>query len=418
MSLVLLVGVPAWLGAAPQEGGDQDRIQGEVGAMLTANFKLGPFHISPLLPVAGGIGSVPNTRQQDNPERNDIDGFISTTPVLRAALPFGANHTVRMQGGFGRVWYRQLNSQDRSNYTASGAYSYAGSRLQLSLAESYFRGSYSRFAPLDVEAPPDPTLETDNWVSYTSTNTTADVSFSMTERLKLTVGARDQAVRYREDEGQAPSDSNIFGVETSLDTPVTAFSSVGVVYEWSRVEDPDASGFRNADTQALGLRYMWDTPRSLSGEVRAGYRRIDPDDATVIGYRGWNYAATFAGEPFERLQASLQLLRNTFRSSYANNLYGVRQGGGATLAFAASRHFRFRGSVRLYVQDYPEQAATGGGGMPAREDVLTNYSVGATWSIARSHTINFAIGKAERNSTLDEFDRVGLLLDFGYFFVY
>jgi hypothetical protein len=166
------------------------------------------------------------------------------------------------------------------------------------------------------------------------------------------------------------------------------------------------------------LHYVWETPRSLSGDVVVGYRRIDPDNDAVVGYRGWNYSATFAGEPFERLQANLQLLRNTFRSSYAGNLYGVRQGGGATLSFAASRRVRLRGSIRLYVQDYPAEAATEEGGMPSREDILTNYSLGATWDIARSHTINFAIGKAERNSNLDEFDRVGLLLDFGYFFVY
>ena len=81
------------------------------GAMLTANFKLGPFHLSPVLLTSAGVGSVPNTRQEEDPERLQIDGFISANPALRAALPIGANHTVQVDAGLGKVWYRQFEQQ-------------------------------------------------------------------------------------------------------------------------------------------------------------------------------------------------------------------------------------------------------------------------------------------------------------------
>ena len=193
---------------------------------------------------------------------------------------------------------------------------------------------------------------------------------------------------------------------------------MGVVHQWARTEDPDPSSFRNADTQALGLRYVWETPRSFSGDIVVGYRRIDPDDEVTVGYRGWNYTASLSGQPIERLQVGLRVSRNTFLSRYADNLYGVRQGGAATLNFAASRRVRLTGSVGYFVHNYPEDADAGNGPGAPRRDVLLNYLFGATWSFARSHNLRFAVGKIERDSNRDRFNRVGLLLNLGYLFVY
>lgn len=386
--------------------------------MLTANFKLGPFHISPLLLTATGMGTVPNERREEDPERLEMDGFVTARPELRAALPIGANHTVRADARLGSVWYRQFDRQNQTNYSVSGTYDYAGPRLQLSLADSYFRGGYSRFTPLDAEQPPDATLETDDWIPYTQQNASADVGFLMTERISLTVGGRRHAVRYGEVDGTTLPDREILALDTSFETPVTTFSSVGAVYEWQRAEDPDPNSFRNSSTQALGLRYVWRRPSSLLADVVAGYRRIDPDDEAVTGYRGWNFSASLSGQPIERLQAGLQVSRSTFLSSYGLNLYGVRQGGAATLAFAASRHARLTGSVGLFVHDYPADVGEGSETGAPREDVLASYSVGGSWSFARFHNVSFGIGKSERDSNVDDFDRVGLLLNFGYFFVY
>ena len=114
----------------------------------------------------------------------------------------------------------------------------------------------------------------------------------------------------------------------------------------------------------------------------------------------------------------MRVSQSTFRSSYQLNLYGVRRGGSGTLNFAASRDLRFTASLQYFVHDYPEDRGLGTEMGTPRQDVLFGYLVGASWDVARVHSLTFNVGTSQRDSNVERFNQTGLLFNFGYMFVY
>ena len=418
--LVLLSGLPTV--ALAQEGGGDDRIRAGAGALLTADFKLGPFFMSPSLGSSAGWGSVPNTRNPDDPFRLATGGFVTAAPGIRAVTPMGQNHSLRLGADAGFVWYPDYQASDQRNLSANAGYEYAGPTATLVASGTYSQGYSSRFSPLAIETPPDPSLETDRLIPFTRNAVDASGSVRLSYLLSLSFETFYRTVSYDETFADLRlSRDDRFGFAVGAPLAITTTSTITPRYAYGRANDPDDELVQNSRSDAFGLGYTWTSGGPALLDVRVGYRRIVPDDPAVTAFSGWESSGLWQWTPAERLLVTLSAERMPFLSRYESNLFGIRRGGGAGLTLALNQRLRFSGRFGFYVHDYPEDTIVldeDGVALGPRHDELRSYSIGANWRPARSHGIDFAIGEAQRISNAPGESNVGLLLTLGYQFVY
>ena len=160
----------------------------------------------------------------------------------------------------------------------------------------------------------------------------------------------------------------------------------------------------------------------FSADVLVGIRRFRPQRADVEDFTGAMTVVSLQAVPGGRATIELTGERDVSLSFWDDNSHFVREGGSTSLLFAVTREIHLGGDLSFHQHTYPTETTValedGTLFTGARDDQLLGYGGRLDFGLGRGGSIRARVGWFERDSNFDQFDIVGLTLQFGYSVAY
>lgn len=398
-------------------------------ALLTAELALGPFLLRPQIGGAAGWRSVSEGYRAGESTELVTDFVVDVSPEIQAALGGQTRHLLKFGARLDYHWFATHAYLRKLDIIAPVSYRFTSDRVRFSAANLFVDGSQDFLDPVTFEDEQVlPEYEFDQRHEFQSNRTSAAFEIDMTRRLIFGVSGRQLILRY--DELEDENFTNLATERNRDDHELAALfgfrllpsTTLFVTYAWADSIPEDPQSLREYEEHRPGVRLDVNPSRTFGASLSVGYQRF------FWKHEGLEDVEEITGDALlgmvlgDRVFLGLTGERRLIPSYWRNNPYFDRFGGGATISFAVSRAIRIGAGGGFYIHEYPyesiEALPSGDLIVEAREDELWQSVALFSWTLGASHSVGARVGWTERSSTIDEYNRQGLILGGGYSIVY
>ncbi len=398
---VLVGGVLSAAGPASDAAEDPDP-----DFSLKDTVQAGPLHIAPFFNVKD-FGYDDNVRL--NAEQRTGDYTVTIAPGARAVVPFGRMAAVA-------VW-EQI---DYAVFARESDLNHVNNTLRTKV-HVYLR-DVTLFADGQQESFRErPNTEIDFRIRTTTTQGRFGLSYRPASRARFDLYLLRTGYRY--DAGRPEVTGDVEETEEELGAVGDVFADIlrrdettavlsgrvkvrprtSLLAEVSsgRIDFDRTEPERDSSTVTALGGLEFDPAGPVRGTLKAGVKHLSPEDDAVDGYSGLVADASLAMRVLGRGDVKALWERQTGFSVLGENLFHVREKVGLSYEHYVTGRLSFELGRSFYDVDYPLPIDLGGGEIVERRDEIVSDSAAVRYRLGPTLKVGLAVGRWDRDSTLD-----------------